>query len=93
MIQSSGKLRPITDCSSPSGMSINNYMDTTCSTFSYTHVDDVTDSLVRGAFMAVLDIKSAYRSVNINPAHKQFQGFVWEIDGDLTYLTDLWLGV
>ena len=59
--KASGKLRPITDCKRPLGSSINNYMLSTCHEFSYTHIDDVTDALIPGAFMAVLDIKSAYR--------------------------------
>ena len=86
--KASGKLRPITDCRRPLGVSINNHMETTCSTFSYTHIDHVTDALVRGSYMAVLDIKAAYRSVNINPDHRKFQGFVWDVQGVPTYFTD-----
>ena len=69
-----GKLRPVTDCRRPLGPSINNYMESTCSTFSYTHIDQVTDALNRNSFMAVLDIKAAYCSVYLN--HNKCQGFV-----------------
>ena len=86
--KSSGKLRPITDCRRPLGASINNYMHTTCSTFSYTHIDDVTDALSQGSYMAVVDIKSAYRSIHIAPAHREYQGFAWEFNGVQTYFTD-----
>ena len=86
--KSSGKLRPITDCKRPLGISINNHMHTTCFEFSYTHIDEVTDALTEGAFMAVLDIKSAYRSVNVNPLHRTYQGFQWEWEGVHTHFTD-----
>ena len=86
--KSSGKLRPITDCKRPLGFSIYNHMETTCQEFSYTHIDEVTDTLIPESFMAVLDIKAAYRSVNINPNHKEFQGFQWPLNGTATYFTD-----
>ena len=38
--------------------------------------------------MAVLDIKAAYCSVDINPEQQKFQGFVLDLNGILTYFTD-----
>jgi hypothetical protein len=75
VFKKSGSLRPITDCSRPYEKSINNFMDTTRSTFSYIRISDVTAKMTRDCYMSVVDIKSAYRSVPIYPAHRKFQGF------------------
>ena len=83
-----GKLRPITDCRRPEGCSINNFMDTTCETFTFTKLDDVAEYMKEGDWFAVLDLKSAYRSVHIAPEHRTCQGFCWKIDGEDRYLVD-----
>ena len=83
-----GGLRPITDCRRPLGLSINNYMDTVCKTFSYVSIDQVTDVVTEGDFMAVLDIKGAYRSVGVFPEHRKFQGFLWNVNGVEQYYED-----
>ena len=77
VIKSDGSLRPITDCSSPEDININLYMDTSCMKFKYNSVDDVVDLLEGSEFCAVTDISSAYRSINVLPAHRDFQGFKW----------------
>ena len=79
--KSDGSLRPITDCKRPIGVSINNYMDTTCTKFSYVSIDDVSKSIKPGCYFYVLDIKSAYRSVNVSPYDRRFQGFEWNLNG------------
>ena len=61
--KSDGRLRPITDCSRPETISINNFMASTCSEFKYNSVNDVTKILDEGDFMSVVDVASAYRSV------------------------------
>ena len=86
--KSNDKLRPITDCKRPLGYSINNHMDTVCDDFHFIHVDDITDSMVPGCYFAVVDIKSAYRSINVYPSHRSFQGFEWELDGNEEYYED-----
>ena len=78
VLKSNGKLRPITDCSRPEGISINNFMETTFKAFSYNSVEDAVDILAPDDFMAVVDISSAYRSVNVNPDQVDFQGFTWD---------------
>lgn len=88
IMKSSGKIRPITDCRRPLQLSINNYMTTTWRSFRYTTVDDVCESLAGNEYMAVLDIKSAYRSVNVAVAHRQFQGFCWDIEDQESMFTD-----
>ena len=76
--KASGGIRPITDCKRPLGFSINNYMNSVCEDFSYISMDDVCQSITPGCYFSVLDIKSAYRSVNVFPDHRQVQGFMWD---------------
>ena len=78
--KSDGRLRPITDCSMPEGLSINNFMLTTCREFKYNSVNDVAADLVQNDHMCVVDIASAYRSVPINPTHSKFLGLRWNFD-------------
>ena len=80
--KSNGKLRPITDCSRPDGVSVNNFMSDVFKNFSYKSVDDVTQCLQGGEFISVTDISSAYRSVSIFEDHSKYQGFSWEMDGE-----------
>ena len=63
-------------------------MKETFSTFSYKSIDDVTDMLQAGDFMAVTDIASAYRSVHIRPCDRTRQGLSWILDGTEIYLED-----
>ena len=86
--KSDGKFRPITDCKRPLGLSINNFMNSTCETFSYNSVDSVCDMMYEGCFMATVDIASAYRSITINPSQWSLQGIRWFIDGSETLLLD-----
>ena len=91
VIKTDGSLRPITDCSSPEHININLYMDDSCDKFKYHSVDDVVDVLDQYDYSGVSDISSAYRSVNVLPSHREFQGFQWDSgDGDVWY-TDLCL--
>ena len=83
--KSNGRLRPITDCSSPDLISVNNFMTTTCKSFSYKSVDDVAQCLSGGEYISVTDISSAYRSVCICEDHSKYQGFTWEIDGEVKW--------
>ena len=83
--KSNGKLRPITDCSMPDDISINNFMGDTFKNFSYKSVDDVTRDLEKGDFISVTDISSAYRSVSIFEGHSKYQGFQWEMDGEVKW--------
>ena len=88
VIKPNGKLRPITDCSRPDAVSINNFMSSTFSTFTYNSVEDVVDLLSPGDFMCVVDISSAYRSVNVSPNHVTFQGLSWDFGSGAEYLLD-----
>ena len=86
-----GSIRPITDCSSPDNININAYMDNSCDKFSYHSVDDVVHILDQFDFCSVSDISSAYRSVNVLPAHRDYQGFKWNIGNGDSWFQDLCL--
>ena len=79
--KSDSSIRPITDCRRPLSHSINKYMDHVYETFSYISLDQVCEVVEPGSFFSVLDIKSANRSVNVYSNHRQFQGFMWDLDG------------
>ena len=76
-----GKIRPITDCSRPTGLSINNFCGSLLKEFKFKSVDDVIAMLNPGEFMTVIDIKSAYRAVPISGEHRKYMGFTWELGG------------
>lgn len=80
--------RPITDCSRPQGMSINNYMQSTHHTFVYNSVDDVAAMMRPNIFAATVDISAAYRAIPIKEKHWSCQGIRWKIAGQLSYLVD-----
>ena len=88
VLKTDGKLRPITNCKRSLGISINNYMTKVCDDFHFIRIDDVTDSMIPGCYFAVVDIKSAYRSVNIYLPQRTFQGFVWNFKGQDNYYID-----
>ena len=83
-----GTFRPITDCSKPDGTSINNFMNSTFQTFTYTTIDMVASNLNSGCYMATVDISAAYRSVHIREDQWTYQGIMWPIDGSLSPLWD-----
>ena len=92
ILKPDGSIRPITDCSrgdrQDSDKSINDFMSTTCQTFHYTQVDDVTDIMKESSYFCVLDIKSAYRSVAVHPSDRTKQGFIWDVNGSHEYYED-----
>lgn len=83
-----GNIRPITDCSRPEGVSVNSHVEGLPISVKYKSVDDVVDMLNQFDYMGVIDIKSAYRSVSINPEHVRYQGLKWEFDDGVSYLED-----
>ena len=80
--KSSGGYRTITDCSRPEGMSINDHSATLAPKFKFKNIDYAVNILEKGDMMSVIDIKSAYRAVTINPEHWTYQGFRWEDEGE-----------
>ena len=80
--KSSGGIRHITDCSRPTGVSVNNHCSSVLNEFCFKSVDNVVDMLDNGSYMSVVDIQAAYRAVPIRAAHRKYQGFKWVIDGE-----------
>ncbi len=82
-------VRLIHDCSRPEGSSLNDF-----SPLEFKHrfqsVKDASDLLRPGAFMAKVNLKSAYRSVPIHPSNYAATGLQWTFDGEQkpTYLFD-----
>ena len=89
VVKSDGTLRPITDCSSPEEVNINQFMDNSCKKFHYHSVDDVVKVLDPMDYCAVTDIKGAYRSVNVTPSHRDYQGFKWDLGEGDVFFNDL----
>ena len=48
----------------------------------------VTASMTENCYMGVIDIQSAYRSVQIYADHRRYQGLIWSINGRERYLED-----
>lgn len=72
-----GSYRPITDCHRPVGASINCYMQQTAQKFKYINLDMVSDAMTKNCWMASVNISYAYRSIQVNPDHRTYQGIRW----------------
>ena len=71
----------ITDLSYPEGHSINDAINPELCTMSYITVDEVAKSAVglgKGALIAKIDIKSAYRLVPIYGYDRKWLGMHWK---------------
>ena len=76
-----GKWRLIVDLSSPEGASVNDGIDKDMSRLSYTSIDAIAEkvlSLGRGAMLAKMDIKQAYRIIPIHPEDRWLLGMRWD---------------
>lgn len=82
----SGGVRLIHDCSRPAGRAVNDLVD--IDSFSFQTVDEALTLVSPGAYMAKVDLKSAYRSIPISLASQQVTGLVWPWEGKDTYLVD-----
>ena len=83
-----GGVRPIIDCSKPDNKSVNNYCSGIEETFTFKSVENVLALLQPHDFMAVIDIKSAYRAVSIHPDNKKYMGLRWEIQNKEVFIED-----
>lgn len=78
---SSGKWRLIVDMSSPEGASINDGIPGDFCSLSYVGVNDAARGIMergRGALMAKVDVRSAYRNIPIHPEDRWMMGMLWE---------------
>ena len=87
-----GKWRLITDLSYPEGASVNDGIQPQWCSLHYTTVESVATAaqqLGKGALLAKLDIKSAYRIVPVHPHDRQLMGVEWKdahyVDGALPF--------
>ena len=77
----SGKWRLIIDLSAPEGRSVNDGIEPELCSLSYVNVDEAAVAIRkagRGAFLAKVDIKQAYRIVPVHPEDRPLLGMVWE---------------
>ena len=87
-----GKWRLIVDLSSPEGSSVNDGIDPSLCSMSYITVQDAIHEITKlgkGALLAKLDIKDAYRMVPVHPTDRHLLGIQWQgatyIDGVLPF--------
>ena len=76
-----GKWRLIVDLSSPAGSSVNDAIDPSSCSLTYISVDMVAKEVAqlgRGANLAKVDIKSAYRIFPVNPEDRMLLGMQWK---------------
>ena len=77
----SNKWRLILDLSSPEGCSVNDGISPELCSLSYISVDDAARAVVRtgrGALLAKVDIKSAYRIVEVHPEDRPLLGMQFD---------------
>ena len=77
----SKKFRTITDLSSPRGRSINDFIPDSESSVHFNHFDEavkIVASLGKGALLAKLDIKSAFRICPVHPDDWHLLGFSYQ---------------
>ena len=89
-----GKWRLIVDLSSPEGGSVNDGVDAGLCSLSYVGVEEAAQEVAtvgRGALLAKVDVKSAYRNIPIHPHDRWLLGMQW--DGALYIDTALPFGL
>ena len=77
----SGKFRLILNLSAPEGKRVNDGIDKELASLSYVSVYEVADAarkLGRGALMAKMDIKQAYRNVPTHQRDRRLLGMLWK---------------
>ena len=72
----------------PRDISVSNYCSEIIEDFQYKSVDHVLAMLQEGDYMAVVDIKSAYRAVPIFPDYRRYHDLKWEINGETVFIED-----
>ncbi len=76
-----GKFRLILNLSALEGASVNDGISKELASLSYVTLDEVAGlaaRLGRGALLAKMDIKQAYRQVSVHPANRPLLGMLWK---------------
>lgn len=84
-----GSVRLIHDASRPHNVALNDYADIHTEVH-YEHVKDALKLIEPGSYCCKIDLKSAYRSVGIDPSQYHMTGIQWQFSGDnkATYMVD-----
>ena len=75
-----GKWRLIVDLSAPEGFSVNDGIQKDLCSLTYTSVEEVVQCIIqlgRGAMLAKIDIKHAYRNIPVHPQDRMLLGMKW----------------
>ena len=82
-----GDVRLIHDCSRPVGKAVNDYCNVNWHQ-KFARVDDAAKFMSPGCYFAKVDLRSAYRSVNLSKASQEVTGLKWVLNGETVYLRD-----
>ena len=84
----SENIRLIHDCSRPAHSNVNSYATT--QHFSYVTLDKAVSLIKPDAYLAKIDLKSAYRHIPIHPSNYSATGLAWQFSGEhqTTYMYD-----
>ena len=82
-----GDVRLIHDCSRPVGKADNDYCNVNWHQ-KFARVDDAAKFMSPGCYFAKVDLRSAYRSVNLSKASQEVTGLKWVLNGETVYLRD-----
>ena len=80
-------VRLIHDCSRPPGKAVNDYCSSDWKQ-KFARIDDASSLMTEGCYFAKVDLKSAYRSVNISRHSQTVTSFAWNFNGKERYLCD-----
>lgn len=78
---STGKWRLIVDMSSPEGDSVNDGIQESLGSLTYVGIEEAVNGIRavgKGALMAKVDVKSAYRNIPVHPDDRWLMGMLWE---------------
>ena len=75
------KFRLIMDLSAPEGQSVNDGIKKELASLAYISVDEVVTEVLRkgkGALLAKMDVKQAYRNIPVHPLDRHLLGMQWK---------------
>ena len=80
----SGKSRPITDCSRPHGISLNDHIKRDLQSFCMNSIDSAVSFSTPYCFYSIVVMESAWRWIPVSsppppPAHRELQSFRWSL--------------
>ena len=73
----SRKFCPITDCSRPHGISLNDHIKRDLKSFRMNSIDTAVSFSTPSCFYSIVDIESAWRWIPVFSPHRELQGFRW----------------